>query len=228
MPKSPYALADLYGIPRSITLAGESFNVAPLRVRDLADLGAFAMNRQTGPDPIDVARFLPEDTPPDERSAAFRAAQDHATNPPPDIGTPGYRDAFATAEGSAFLIYVVLHRHNDGFSLSKAMQLLGSLAESDPDGMGRLCRRAFGSHPVRDFMALIDPEPSGEPPDWPRLIATLAEARGWTFDQIGDMTLPAFWIAHRKGKAPEIEYRPRRGESMSGLRKRIRSMLGLS
>ncbi len=74
---------------------------------------------------------------------------------------------------------------------------------------------------------MVDPSETGESPDWPRLIATLAETRGWTFVQIGEMTLPAFWTAHQKGKAPEIEYKPRKGESMGNLRHRIRSMLGL-
>lgn len=225
---APYPLADLIGEPRPIELAGRTLMIAPLRVRDLAALGAFAMGHRDGPDAIDAARSLPADATPADRAAAFRAAQDAAERHPPDVGSDGFAAAFGSAEGAVWIAYVALRRHNDGFGLAEATDLVAAMASDDPAGFGRLNRRAFGTHRARDFVSLVDPDPDDGPPtDWPRLIDRLAVARGWSYEAIFDLTLPAFWSAQREGKPIGVEYRPRRGESNIAVVRRIRKLLGL-
>lgn len=226
---SPYPIADILGTPRPVELAGETFMLAPLRVADLGDLGAFAMrDRARGPDPIEVAGSLPGDAPAADRAAAFRAAQDFAVARPPDLGTPGYAASTASAEGLAWFALVALRRHNEGLGAREAAALAGRIVAQRPGDAARLYARAFGTHPGRRLASLLGGDDDGsEPVDWPRLIDRLASERGWTYAEIGEMTLPAFWSALRDGKAPDLEYRPRRGESAAGLRRRIRSLLGL-
>jgi hypothetical protein len=232
---SPYPLADLFGEPRPLGLAGGVYMVAPLRVRDLAALGAFAMRDAPSPDPIEVARGLMagEDVPPEALAVAFRAAQDFANHPPPDLGTPAYREATANAEGLTWFAFVALRRHNPGFGIDDAAALVAAMLASDPGGFARLNARAFGAHPVRRFLGLIGGDGDGgegqSPPDWPRLIDTLADAKGWTYEEIGEMALPAFWSALRRGEAPGLDYTQvkRPDESLMDLSRRVRRMLGL-
>lgn len=230
MAGSPYPLCDLLGRPRPITLAGTPYMVAPLTLEDLADLGAFGLRGEAGDDPIEACRRLADDAPQAGRAAAARAAQDFAAAPPPDVGSPGYRAAMASPDGAGvvWLVHVALRRHNPGFGLAEAASLVARMAEGDRDGIARLSARAFGTHKARRLAALAGADGDDDGPiDWPGLVDRLAVERGWTYEAIGRMTLPAVWSALRGGKAPGVEYTPRKGESTSMLRRRVRRFLGL-
>ena len=48
-----------------------------------------------------------------------------------------------------------------------------------------------------------EPEPECEPDEWGELLFRVIERTGWTFAQIGELTIPQFLLVLNKGKKPK-------------------------
>ena len=200
--------------PRPVAVAGRGFLVRPATLRDLAEIQGWLDARF--PDPLDAIGeqlFGPEPAQGTERDRLLTEAELAW-----DEGPPLWDDArgaalLATAEGASVLLWVALRRDNPGFTPEAAADL--SLAITAAEYLA--VRRAFiGSDTGHEITRLMlgdawRPAP-GPKPTWAECVHSVAEAMGWTYSQVYDLTLSEFGRAARRGKPAEAPGATIRGD----------------
>lgn len=131
--------------PGFIQIGDVSYRVGKIGPRDKGDLEAYIKSQV--PDPRLMAKELCAGLPDAVAIEVWRDLHSEAQSWPPDLAsTIGNKILMETWEGNAQLLYVILRRHNGGFTLQDAR----ALTKNDDE----LAARAF-------FMSL--PEPTFDP-----------------------------------------------------------------
>jgi len=140
-----------------------------------------------------------------DRHAALRAAYD-AIEAGPDLSEVD------SASGLILVLWLSLRR-GQRFSRRDAVALANRLTF---DEVRLVCRIAWWQDPLDQCAAAIDREigatwaPSQpEKGDWPKLIAAVALATGWSLDRIGNLTLSQWDVIRRHVAAPEVSQKRR-------------------
>jgi hypothetical protein len=201
-------------IPRLLTLAGEEYLVSEFRLRDLAELTAWAEERS--PDPLGMLAGIDREAEPERWRAAFRGAWEAAEAGPPGFGSDPVGDAVR-------LVYVAIRRHRPGFGPDDAAELLTRMTGAELDGLTRI---VWGADVLDEFDRILDP-PTSKPPagiPWEEAIDLLSRERGLGYEAIAEMSLSAFANALRGGKPKERGITPRPGESVVECARRRRRL----
>lgn len=190
--------------PEPVMVAGAVRLVWPLRLRDVATLQAWLRIAAPSPLALALADIASGGLEGKARHRRLREAYDLAEAWPPRYGSPEADRRFATHEGICFFLSVVAER-----SRWTPDELAEVLAKITRDEYAALARSAFGPDPLDELgrlMGLYDePEADEDAPrddlNWAEAFAEAAEATGWTFDQVADLTVPQ-WVAFRSGGKP--------------------------
>jgi hypothetical protein len=208
-----------------LTLAGTVRPVQELRLRDLADIQGWLADQVPHP----LAGLPPAwaDPDPDTRRARLWAAWRAARDWPPRLGTAAAADVLATPEGLVLFTLVCLRRCDDQVDATSAASIAAGMA---PEEWASLRRVAWGRQPWEELRDELDPDATadsdGPPPDWCEAFHEVAERTGWTFEQIGELTVSQYRVI-RSGTAPVYRGLTRRaGESLEQLAARERETFG--
>lgn len=194
-------ITSLIPMARSVTLAGRAFLVHECRISDLADLQAAL---ETGwPDPIEMAgpRAFDESVDPDERERILDATET-AWEEPPTWGSDSANRYFASDEGAALLLWVMLRRGTPKLTPEKAATLL---LKAEPGEIARVRRIFFAvdsisvvrkANPL--MKGLFDATPGTNTP-WRMAIDELSRERHWSYRTIYGLTLTEFRNARSNG-----------------------------
>jgi len=195
----PFCLSELLPEPVALDLAGQEYRVGPLRLRDLAALERWLA--LAAPDPL---RDLPPreaDPAPATRRRRLAAARDAAASWPPRLGTPAAAELLETGRGAVAYLWILLSRHQD-LTVARARDLAGRLTAAEWAALDRI---AWGEPPLEAILREVDPEafggdPEAAPRDWGETIDRLARERGWTYAEVGELTLAQLACAERHGR----------------------------
>jgi hypothetical protein len=191
--------ATLYRRSRRLVLAGAPHVVRELTIRDVARLGQLAEGRRAWP--LDVLAAQGECPDAEGWRARIRAAFLDA-----ESAVRGEPEPAEKLEAAIDLAWLAIRRPPSRRRLAHraAWELFSRLS---PAEWAQVQAIAYGLRPVDVLARLIDPEwgrrgtPEGVP--WGRAIDEVAAERGWTYDQVGRLTLTQFANARRGGKPPE-------------------------
>lgn len=119
-----YPIAQQAGLPRTLEIAGEEFQVSGITFFQLATLNAHL--REATPHPVDEARALVERLgdlcAPEQRTRLIQDAVAEVTEGryPPTFDTPeGERYFYGTPDGVAFYLHTVLSKHRPDLALDE-------------------------------------------------------------------------------------------------------------
>lgn len=197
-------LSDVFPRPVRLTLAGRSYRVCQLRLRDLAYLEQFCRGGGAGSEwlPLLHAESL-EDA--GSRHVALRAAY-WAAQADVDLAD------IQTADGLTLVLWLALRR-GQRFDRADAVALAPLLTMAD---WRIVCRIAWWLDPLDETVATIDRENGAfwapdqpEKGDWSELIAAVALATGWSFGRVGNLTLSQWDVIRRHVAAPEVRQKRR-------------------
>jgi hypothetical protein len=212
------SLARYAVIPRVCPFGGEPFRFGPLRLRDLARLEAWCADLLGDPSALLDAALDLEDAA--ARREALRRAYDAAEMGCPELGSPGAAAALGTIGGIVEQCYLSARRHHRGITRAA---LRAAAAESTRAEWDRIAAVAWCVDPLDAAQSAVDAEigfdlPRVEPrriggeDAWAKSLWAVAEATGWTLDQILDLTL-ARWrrvVASRGEPGPSEVVSPTR------------------
>jgi hypothetical protein len=197
----PTHIGAVIPTPIPVAVAGSVRLVAPLRLRDVAEMQTWLSCRI--PCPLAAALADLEGLEGKYRNRRLSAAYEALEAWPPRYGSPEAEAEFSKLDGLAFFLAIVGRR--SGWT---AEDLADVLAGIRPAEYAALCLAAFGSDPLDEcgrLMGIYQPEAEdgrrSEDLNWAEAFADVADATGWTFDQIADLTLSQ-WTAYRtRGKS---------------------------
>ena len=215
-------MSDLTSVipqPEFVGLGDRTFPVLPFRLADLARLQAFAASRLPHPFPEDARRAVADPgTPRPVRRRILREAFLAAQDWPPRYGTPEADVAFLGEDGVLFFVAVALH--SSGADVPP--EELASIAPGITRGqLARLASVAFATRIVEELNELVadelgepsDPDADGEPANWGKSFAEVAEQTGWTFAEIAELRLPQ-WRELRSGGESKVRARDGSSEAL--------------
>lgn len=190
-------LTTLVPTPRTVVMAGRGVLVRPATIRTLAELQGWLDADERDPfDGIGDALAAGGDA----KWAAVRAAI-AGFEPAPEWDSPEGDARLWTAEGLAFTIW--LGCRPDVGPADAARILSGS----SPSEIAAFRRAFFGIDPIHELYRILlgefSAKPEGRPVSWPEAVHRVAEAMGWTYSQVYDLTLAEFGYAMRGGKPAE-------------------------
>lgn len=147
-----YGLDQLTNAPQPVTLAGRTFAVRQLRLREWGELQAWL--KSVAPSPVAVAiRGLAElrdsgfATPKDLESALFAQAQDEARRWPPKVATGAWFRALDETEGGhARVVLVALRASGHAISEAEAADVAEASSGAELTDLMRVC--VHGDHVV--------------------------------------------------------------------------------
>ncbi len=181
-------LTNLFPRPRAVTLGrpGRTFHALPLRIADLADLEAAAIDCE--------ADRLEAPAPGDMSDPAYRASLRNAVDIAERVA-PGWGGAHchefvgSTLVGRAMFLEAAL-RH-DGLTFADAVLLVPTVTESQ---WGTIDQIAFGGGPLSSLVQRVDRELGIDAASivtvpWTQAIVETCQAWGLTLDQVGGMTI---------------------------------------
>lgn len=210
--------------PRAVALAGRVYALAELRLVDLAELQAWL--ELAAPHPLAGLPHVANDPDPATRRARLVVAWHAAKEWPPVYGSDAARDLLASPGGAVAFVWLCLRRHQPDTPLDEAANVAAAMTAEE---WRELRRVAYGVPIWRQLIGELDPEWSDSPAnaiEWGEAFERLSADRGWTYEQIGEMTLSQWRNYCTGGKPPEYRARPRRGESVRDLMARQREIFG--
>ncbi len=190
--------------PRQIIeIAGQEYEVWPLRLNDLAAFEAMAFARL--PDPMADLEPEPAATYPDR----LRRAYDAALAGGPEWGEPGCQAALGTDAAVLYLIQAVF-RHPVYGGDAEARRIASLMTAENWTALRRI---AYDSNPTRQIEALIDRHigVTFEPADtvdglsWSEAAASVCHALSKMPSEIGEMTIPEVRFILTNGKTEPYE-----------------------
>ena len=212
--------------PRRVAFAGGVFDVWPATLNDLADLQAWLDS--SWPDPlVEIWPQLHGDDAleGEPRWALLRRSLEEAEIGPPAWDDDRGQDLLLTAEGVAVLVYLALRKGHPKVDAESAAKLSSVLTPAEYFAVRRTW---LGCDPVPEIgRLLLDGFPlktRGVPPTWGKAIHETAEAYGWTYPQVYEMTLAEFANARRGGSpaiGPELDCLPDNRDMMARHRERV-------
>lgn len=210
---------------RFVPLGGMSRPVAELRLRDLADLQGWLADQAPHPlRDVPPERLDPE---PETRRARLQAAWKAARDWPPRLGSEDAAALLESPAGRVAFVAVCLRRCDPSVTAEDAATVAAAM---DAAEWANLRRVAWGLQPWRELQGELDPTsldaPDAGPPDWTEAFHEIAGRTGWTFDEIGALTLGQY-RAIRSGSGPVYRGLTRRhGETPEQLAARERETFG--
>lgn len=205
-------MTRLFAAPVMVSVGGRPLAVPPLRIRDLAALEAFS-GWVVPPPPTE-----PPDGLDDWARARWLAARyREAKQWPPAWDSAALAGLLETAAGFAALLLVLLGPGRGGTLTEEEALDLSARATGAERSAVRVA--ALGLTPADVLARLLDPrslagDPVAERVTLAEAIDALAAERGWTYEQIGDLTLAQFRMARAGGKLGKVKLIPRPGQSL--------------
>jgi hypothetical protein len=204
---------------------GTALSVAPLTLRDLAELERWARRRLESRDPDATPAILDRaasEADPDARRQLLARAYDAAEAGPVDFATPGVAAELGSIEGLAKILELAIRPCPDP---DLALALAATLS---PREWTRFNRVAWSVDPRVEAERAIDAEigiewPTGfrEPHAMRASVWRVIEATGWTLAQIAGLTLGQ-WDQIRRGAEPDDNrIEPPPGVSWDELEERV-------
>lgn len=210
--------------PRATVLAGRIYALSELRLVDLAELQAWL--ELAGPHPLAGLPCTENDDDQATRPARLRAAWRAAKEWPPIYGSNESRDLLASPGGIVAFVWLCLRRNHPEIELDEAAEVAAAMTA---ENWRELRRIAYGVPIWRQLIGELDPEWSDSPAnsiDWGRAFEELSAERGWTYEQIGEMTLSQWRNYCTGGKPAQYRAQPRPGETAKQLMARQREIFG--
>jgi hypothetical protein len=215
-------LSAVLPAPRRLVLGGRACLVGELRLVDLAALEAWAAEQMEHPlAGLPPAAYDPE---PATRRGRLLAIWPAARAWPPRFGAGACRDLLASPAGMVATVLVALRRFDASVDEAAAGQIAGSMT---PAEWGAFYREAYGSPAWREVLAELDPDDdAGDPVDWCEAVDEVSRERGWSYDQVGALTIGQWRCVRSHGSAPVYRMRPRPGETPAEVMARERAIFG--
>ena len=214
----PVSLTTLFPRPRPVTLAGRTFLVGEMRLRDLIDLQAWIDSRWESP--LDAVRPSLEPMGERERMDALRGLWDACEAGPPMWGTDEAMRILNCPEGIAETFYVVLRTHQPEMTLIQLREVAESTTPEEYMAMLTAWRRV---DPIDElaWMLGMDDAGKGNPIGWAQAVCEMCETYGWTLEYAESLTLRQISTARGCGKPKErgIAVAPK-----TNLRETVRAM----
>lgn len=185
----------------AVDVGGTRRLVWPLRLRDVAALQAFV--RARCPSPLDSALDEIASAGLTGRARQRRLAEAYEACEvwPPRYGSPEAAEHLDSEAGILFFLSVVADR--SGWTREDLDHVLASIGPGD---YRRIQAAAFQADPLDRLSGLMglydqaDDEAPRKDLNWGEAFREAAELTGWTFDQLGDLTISQ-WVAFRTGGA---------------------------
>lgn len=214
---------ETFKVLRSIEIMGRRWQVSPLRLKDLAQIEAWAIDQQ--PDPLDEGRQLLRDTEPEKRPRMAARLLDKVEADRPTMGSDAYENALRTPQG--ILLFTELALRESSVDSDDLLALVGHLI-TNPLDLERLEAKAYGVNPIQFLLRIIEgPGPDGPKRTWGEIIIdALADHPAWTMDTVGDMTLSQWLCYQSDGKAWDTssDIPPKPGETREQAAERRRKL----
>lgn len=160
-----YPLDQLTNAPQPVTLAGRTYNVRQLRLREWGELQAWL--KSVAPSPVAVAvkglaelRTAGFTTPPEIEAALFKQAQAGARTWPPKVATAAWFRALDDAEGGhARVVWVALKAAGHQVTEDDAADIAEAASGAELTDLMRVC--VHGEHLVpKGEGATMPPSPT--------------------------------------------------------------------
>jgi hypothetical protein len=184
-----------------VALAGRTVLVWPLRLADLALLQGW-IRQIAAPSPLSAVRAALLSADAAGRARLLRRAYDRAESWPVRYGSAEGGALFNSEAGLLYFLAVALARSTP-IEACDPEELVAAL---DPVEWSELLAAAWGTEPLDELERLLDPDAltPGEDLNWGEAFAETARDTGWTFAQIGELTVSQ-WIAYRSdGKVARV------------------------
>lgn len=210
--------------PRLLTLGGATYLVGELRLSDIADLQSWLEG--VAPHPLADLPDIDEDPEPETRRRRVLSCWKAVRGWPPAYGSDAASIYLNSAAGMIAFLLVVLRRHQPAATAEDAAALASRMSLADWKMLRRTVYAADGDL-WKELIAEIDPEYEayeGKPIDWGEEFERISADRGWTYEQIGEMTIGQWRNLHAGGKRETFKMRPRPGETMKELGERTKRM----
>jgi hypothetical protein len=197
-------------VPTPVVLAGRTWLVRPLQLRQVAELQGWLAH---------VADRSPLAA---HRAAIAAAPEGHARDVaaaraylaleawPIRFGSREASPYWSTPMGARFFLHVALER-----------AISSGGADPDPKSLSpaewaELGSAAFGADPLEELVGVLEPTPEAiaEPMNWAKAFAEVARETGWTFEQIGELTVGQFLAYRTRGEVAGGTVAPRPGETI--------------
>lgn len=198
------SVLDVLPRPRPVKIGDKIYFVGELQIRDLAGIQLWLQERT--PHPLELIRADLDGLEGEERLQALRAAWRESQDWPPRWDTPKGKELLGTAEGVSAILTLILSKHQELTS-----QEIGHIvATITPEEFSAVKRIAYALDPTDELVDLILGDEKDEDYSKPQkddlaeLVHGLAVTHGWTYEQIGEMTLSQFGAALRHGKPREM------------------------
>ncbi len=183
-------------VPRMMRLGGSDWAISRLRVRDLALVQRWLMDRAPCPFESSLASAEGLGGPAGRRRLAD--LYERCESWPPEPGTAAGEALLGTAEGVHFLLALALARHHADLKPVEVFDLAGrvTVAEWHP-----LRFFLFGGDPLLALSRLIDPEGAARgrgpedagPKNWAAEFCALSAETGLSFADLGELELPQYF-----------------------------------
>jgi hypothetical protein len=227
-------ITDILPQPRRVRLAGQDYEVSELTFADVARIQAW-LNRAS-PCPMDDARDRIDGLDGPERRKILLETYQALKSWPPRYGDPEASELLQTEGGAAEFLFVALSRHQPDFTRDDAMVMAPLLTASEweelsralvnPDPMAEVVRLIFGPERNGRDRGREDDWEDGCP--WTLAVDAIRQATGWTYEEIGRLTLTQSVLVHRKGCRPGPAVPVEPGESLTEIVRRRRQMFGIT
>lgn len=215
----PGTILDVLPRPTRLTLAGRPYLVGPLRLADVATLQGWIAG--VAGDPLDaIPPFDPTGDPEARRNALARAWR-AAKTWPPAYGSPAAQAYMETSAGRAVFVLVAARLDDP----DEAAEVAGAMT---PAEWAALRDVAYAVPPWKAIAAELDPFSMagggpGKAPNWGEEFEALSAERGWTYEQIGALTIPEWRNIQRGGRAEGFRAIPMPGEGPEDTMRRTRA-----
>ncbi len=206
-------ITEVFPVPQIVPCGGFSIKVAELRLRDLVSLQA-VLDSLT-PDPLEAAQKALGSPDRAVRHAALLEAYDLAERGPAGYGEDSGRAYFSTPEGGGMFLWVAGRRwKSNEMTPAKAGEMFARSTTAEYSRVWRIChgvsaRRALG----RMLLPFAGDGPKSAVRSWGEMVDDLSSSRGWTYDQILNLSLTQWIRARNDGQIPEPEQAIPAGEA---------------
>lgn len=216
-------MRDTFPVLRRVEVMGRTWAIHPLRLRDLAQMEAWACDRR--PSPLDEGRAALRSAPPEKRPRMAAKLLDGVMATQFEIGSEGYEAEINTPDGILLFLSLVLRESS---VTSDELAALAAHLYANPDELEKVRAVAYGVDPVQYLVRVMEgtpDQPSGL--TWGKaLYAALREHPAWTPNDVGEMTLSQ-WVCVQSEGLGGVDVNnvpPRPGETLEQMSERRRKL----
>lgn len=194
------SLSRAFPTSAPVALAGATFRVHQLRLRDLARLEQWALDRLASPaDALAGALALDDPT---ERRTALADAYDAIREAQGGMGSPAVDDALSSLPGCVMQLRMAIRKPRIRWSVA-----LDAARRCTDAEWSRFTAIAWATDPLDQAAICLDrelgvtwPRPRDQTGSWGEAIWKVIELTGWSFDQAGRLTLSQWDLIRSGGK----------------------------